>query len=128
MNASHRTIAAVTALAAALTTAPQAAAQIRNPRPIRAERIDPYVVALRADPTSSVLRLMPNMRAVVDSSFTMTSAVCTDCGIGCPDPSMTRTIEVQLQATEAVAAGYGVSSLTTSNWTVTMPCPRSAAE
>jgi len=78
-----------------------------------------HLVDLQIDPNGSVVRILSGRdnRTVIDSSFDFVSANCTNCGTGCPP--LSRTVEVVLQANEAVPGGYGVSSLSSANYTVT---------
>jgi hypothetical protein len=82
------------------------------------QRAPSYIVGVSFDPASGEVQLLPpHGRGVVDASFELVSAACTNCGGGCPPWG--RTLEVVLRATAAVPAGFGVSSLTSTNYSVT---------
>ena len=65
----------------------------------------------------NLITILPTPNAVVNPSFTMTNIVCNECGTGCP-ATVLRTVVVTLQATAAVPSGYGVSSLWSTNYSV----------
>jgi len=76
------------------------------------------LIGLRVDPDGSVVQLIRSSdRNLIDPRLDLVSVVCTNCGSGCPP--VARTVEVVLQANTAIAAGYGVSNLTTIAYTVT---------
>lgn len=76
-----------------------------------------HLVRLTIDPTGSVILFSPGGgRANIDSDFVQVSAVCTNCGGSCPP--FGRTVQVVLQATDNVAAGYGVSDMMNTNYTI----------
>ncbi len=84
----------------------------------RLRPVSRHLVALRVDPdTGEVRNQSPDGRLMINSSFSMVSATCINCGGGCP--SFSRSVDVVLQANIAVAGGYGVSGLTSANYTVT---------
>ncbi len=77
-----------------------------------------HLVGLKIDPDSGAVRILSrNGRAVINPDFSMVSATCLNCGGGCPPVS--RSVDVVLQAVVAVPGGYGVSSLTSANYSVT---------
>jgi len=77
-----------------------------------------HLVGLKIDPDSGTVWVFSKGNlALINSSFSFVSATCLNCGAGCP--SFSRSIDVVLEATTAVAGGYGVSSLTSVNSTVT---------
>jgi hypothetical protein len=77
-----------------------------------------FQFGLEIDPDTSVVRILAlNGRDVINPSFRLVSAICTDCGSGCPP--MDREIEVVLEATEDVPGGYGVSNLATTRFSST---------
>ncbi len=74
-------------------------------------------MGLRINPASSVIQVLPQRsRAVINSSFDMVSANCIDCGAACPP--VARTVQVVLEATTDVDAGYSVSNLTAANFSI----------
>ena len=92
------------------------AAAADTPRLTDSSGLQPnHLVRLQIDPTSSVVEILPQRwRDVIDSSFTMISANCLDCGSPCPE--FERTVQVVLQATTDVEAAYGVSDLASVNY------------
>jgi len=78
----------------------------------------PHLVGIKVNAEEGVVELLPQTgREVVNAKFSMVSASCLDCGGGCP--SFSRSVAIVLQANVAVAGGYGVSSLTSGNYSVT---------
>jgi len=76
-----------------------------------------HLVRLRIDPNGSVVQILPRAsRVVINSSFAVVSVSCLDCGTPCPP--FERSVQVVLEATTAVDAGYGVSDLTSNNYTL----------
>jgi len=85
-------------------------------RPLLAAR--GHLVGLQVDPDSGTVRILSRQgRAVINPDFSMVSATCLNCGGGCPPIS--RSVDVVLQAVAAVPGGYGVSGLTSANYTMT---------
>jgi hypothetical protein len=76
-----------------------------------------YQVGVSFDPaTGEVQLLAPRGRGQIDGSFELVSVTCTDCSGVCPPWG--RTLEIVMRATAPVGAGFGVSSLTSTNYTV----------
>lgn len=102
--------------AAGLVAAPAAADSRRVADRAQAPE---FLVGLEIDPATSIIRVLPHRSrdVIINSSFAMVSANCTDCGGSCP--STARSVDIVLEATQAVAGGYGVSDLRVTNFSVT---------
>ena len=106
-------VAIVTFTLAAFAVPAAAADQQRVPNSPDAQ--PSYLVRVEVEPNTSIIHILPGRsRDVINSSFTMVSANCTNCGPPCPPGG--RSIDIVLEATTDVAAGYGVSDLRVTNY------------
>ncbi len=113
--------ASLLALSAADLAAAVRPGPIAHPGPLTRARQFGFRVAN----DSNLITILPTPQAVISGSFTMTGIVCNNCGTACPP--FPRTVVVTLQATADVPAGYSVTAMDATNYTVTSAVQNTAA-